>query len=63
MDGLRRENPVSPNCLVVFMRVNEQEAANEPAEWHKGGVMDGRGLRRRPPEGGDACFIHLSFFF
>lgn len=29
------------------MRVNEQETANEPAEWCEGGLMDGRGLKRQ----------------
>lgn len=32
---------------VFFMRVNEQETANEPAEWCEGGLMDGRGLKRQ----------------
>lgn len=63
---LRRENKVRPNSLVFFMRVNEQETAHELAEWREGGVMDGRGLKRQPPEGEpsvrtNARFIHLSF--
>lgn len=48
---LWRKNEVCPNSLVFFMRVNEQEAANEPAGWREDGVMDGRGLKRQPPEG------------
>lgn len=47
----RGENEICPNSLVFFIRVNEQEAANEPAEWREGGVMDGRDLKRQPPEG------------
>lgn len=42
---------VCPNSLVSFMRTNEQETANKPAEWREGGVMDGRGLKRQPHEG------------
>lgn len=45
------EGEVRPNSLVFFMRVNEQETAHELAEWREGGVMDGRGLKRQPPEG------------
>lgn len=34
------------------MHANKQEPGDELAEGHKGRVMDGRGLRRQPHEGG-----------